>query len=162
MFIAVILGNCLAVVFALGGIAELWFRFSAGRPDSAESFMHDVLASALYFVVSAVLLLLVQIATFLEKLYIERKEGIVGVKSEKSAPATPFKKKEQKPASASGEYFRADPMPEPAPEPVPVPKQEAAPAVVEAAAPTEKKEEEKTEEKEPVKTEPSLNFFRID
>lgn len=162
MFIAVILGNCLAVVFAFGGIAELWFRFSAGRPDSAEAFMHDVLASALYFVVSGVLLLLVQIATFLEKLYIERKEGIVGVKSEKSAPATPFKKKEQKPASASGEFFRADPMLEPAPEPVPVPTQEAAPAVVEAAAPTEKKEEEKTEEKEPVKTEPSLNFFRID
>lgn len=162
MFIAVILANCLAAVFAFGGIAELWFRFSAGRPDSAEAFMHNVLASALYFVVSAVLLLLVQIAGFLENLYLERKEAATGVKSEKSAPASPFKKKEQKPASASGEFFRAEPMPEPAPEPVPAAKQEAAPAVVEAAAPTEKKEEEKTEEKEPVKTEPSLNFFRID
>lgn len=162
MFIAVILGNCLAAIFAFGGIATLWFRFSAGRPASAEAFMSCVMHSACYFAVAAVILLLVQIATFLEKLYIERKEGTLGVKSEKSAPATPFKKKEQKPTSASGEFFRADPMPEPAPEPVPAAKQEAAPAVVEAAAPTEKKEEEKTEEKEPVKTEPSLNFFRID
>lgn len=164
MFIAVILGNCLAVVFAFGGIAELWFRFSAGRPDSAEAFMHDVLASALYFVVSGVLLLLVQIATFLEKLYIERKEGIVGVKSEKSAPATPFKKKEQKPASASGEFFRAEPVVVPVPEPAPAPQPEAAEAVSESAMKEEKQEgeEQKPEEKAPVKSESSLNFFRID
>ena len=164
MFIAVILGNCLAAGLVFGGIAELWFRFNSVRPDSAEAFMHNVMSSAVYLAIAAIILLLVQIATFLEKLYLERKESATGVKTEKSAPSAPFKKKEQKPASASGEFFRAEPVVVPVPEPAPAPQPEAAESVSESAMKEEKQEGEvqKPEEKAPVKSESSLNFFRID
>ena len=154
MFVAVIFAHLLAVLFSFCGVVLLCAQFGGPRPESAAAFVSALVVSCTPLAIACVIELLVQIAVMFEKLLLH-KQGILGKpeSAEKSA-FVPVIKKAAEPASASGQFFRANPVPEPPPvEPL---EQEPTPEV------EQKPDETPQETPVPEKKEPTLSFFRVD
>lgn len=159
MFATVIAARLLAVLFTFCGVVQLCAQLSGPRPESAGAFAEALLNSCWPLAVAGAIELLVQIACMLEKMLLQRAEAAEKATAERKGPLKPVvKKSAEPPASASGQFFRSNPMPEPpvAPTPKPEPRTEA------PAAAAEKPKTEQKEEPKPEKKDSGLSFFRVD
>ena len=158
MFFVVILGHLLAVLFGFCGVVSLGSLLSGPTFDSAGAFTMALAVASWPLAVAGIIELLVQIACMMEKQMLPGLVGSTGAVPEKSAPFKPIIKKQQaEPASASGQFFRANPVPEP---PAVPPLEEPKPAADETQKNEPVKQEE--EKKEPEKPASGLSFFRVD
>lgn len=87
MFIAVILGYVLVSVFALCGVFNCVNYCFSGAPGDAGTFLNGLTTAALPLLYAAVLLLLIQIATQLERLGIQNELSLL----RNATPSTPAK-----------------------------------------------------------------------
>ncbi len=159
MFVVVIVAHLLAVLFSFCGVVMLAGVLSGPTFNSAAAFTLTLAAAAWPLAVAAVIELLVQIACMLEKLLLNKQPGADAPDHAHKSPFKPVIKKQVEPSSASGRFFRSNPVPEPPPveplaEPAPVAEPKPAPAPPQATPDPEKKE--------PEKKEPALSFFRVD
>ncbi|MBQ4594004.1 MAG: hypothetical protein IJA81_05195 [Akkermansia sp.] len=158
MFFVVILGHLLAVLFGFCGVVSLGSLLSGPTFDSAGAFTMALAVASWPLAVAGIIELLVQIACMMEKQMLPGVFGTTGAAPEKSAPFKPVIKKQQaEPASASGQFFRSNPVPE---SPVVPPLEEPKPSADEAKKNEPVKQEE--EKKEPEKPASCLSFFRVD
>lgn len=158
MFFVVILGHLLAVLFGFCGVVSLGSLLSGPTFDSAGAFTMALAVASWPLAVAGIIELLVQIACMMEKQMLPGVFGTTGAAPEKSAPFKPVIKKQQaEPASASGQFFRSNPVPE---SPVVPPLEEPKPSADEAKKNEPVKQEE--EKKEPEKPASGLSFFRVD
>lgn len=155
MFVAVIFAHLLAVLFSFCGVVLLCAQFGGPRPESAAAFVSALVVSCTPLAIAGVIELLVQIAVMLEKLILH-KEGNGG-KAESTAKSAfvPVSKKAAEPVSASGQFFRSNPVPEP-PAVEPLPEETSSP--VEEQKPADSPQVTP----KPEKKEPTLSFFRVD
>ena len=163
MFVAVIAGNLLAVLFAFCGIVSVAGYVLGDKATSSVAFAQGLAISASPLAVAGIIYLLVQIACLLEKLHMRAADAaFVPSALPKIASAVEKQKQPQAPASESGRFFKADsPLPPPPP---------STPAAAESFA-KQKKDSDTTsliptpvaaEVAPPKKPAHSLNFFRVD
>lgn len=163
MFVAVIVGNLLAVLFAFCGIVNVCSYIVGDKAASAASFAFGLAVSSWPLAVAGMIYLLVQIACLLEKLCLQRTDAAyAAVAPAKCASSEPDKAKKPKaPAEASAQFFKAEPLPPPPPPVTPLPAPANPPTsnsdtkslIPTPAAP------EPPRQKKPAD---SLNFFRVD
>ncbi len=159
MFIVVIASHLLAVLFGFCGVVMLGSVLSGPTFNSAGEFTSALSLAALPLAVAGIIELLVQIACMMEKQLLSGAIGAAGAAPEKPAPFKPVIKKQQaEPASASGQFFRSNPVPEP---PAVPPLEEPKPTAADPKK-VEPVKQEKEEKKEPEKPASGLSFFRVD
>ncbi len=139
MFLAIILGYAMATIFALCGLFNSIAYCAGETPSDAYLFLTGLASAATPLVYSAVLLLLIQIATQLERLAIQTEISLLkGHSSAKAASPKPSKNKahgtvyipkssEHHTQEETPHYFRT-PEPTPQQESEDTDKQEPAPA----------------------------------
>lgn len=129
MFIAVILGYVLVAVFALCGVVSCADYCLERTPGDAGQFLAGLVTAAMPLLYAAALMLLIQIATLLERLSIQSEISMI----KSAAPKTTGKTKKQRehgtvyvPKSATHreeapqQYFVAHETPAPRQEPEPI------------------------------------------
>lgn len=129
MFVAVIVANVIAALFAFLGVGQIICYLSADeRPASATQFLFGLSNASWPLAVAVAIYLLVQIATWLEKLYFAGKNDSAAAKL---ADATPHHipvartgKKENTENSETPVFFKAEPVPAAKPVPAPLPDDE--------------------------------------
>lgn len=157
MFVVVIVSHLLAVLFGFCGVVMLGSVLSGPTFDSAGAFTLALACAAWPLALAGIIELLLQIACMLEKLVMQKGGVAEGTTPAKPTPLKPVVKKPAEPASASGQFFRSNPVPEP---PVVPPLEEPKTAADEAKKNEPVKQEE--EKKEPEKPASGLSFFRVD
>lgn len=159
MFYVVIIGHLLAVLFGFCGVVSLGSLLSGSTFDSAGAFTMALANASWPLAVAGIIELLIQIACMVEKLMLPGAVGAVGPAPEKATPFKPVIKKQQvEPASASGQFFRSNPVPE---SPVVPPLDEQKPIAAEAEK-HEPVKQDNEEKKTPEKLGSGLSFFRVD
>lgn len=165
MFVAVIVGNLLAVLFAFCGIVCVGGYVCGDKAASSAAFAQGLAESAWPLGVAGSIYLLVQIACLLEKLHLQRAEiSFVPTPLPKKASPVENTKNKQEPVSESGRFFKADsPLPPPSPPPAPTPETQTKQnkdSDTTSLIPTPVAAEKETAP--PKKPAHSLNFFRVD
>lgn len=157
MFATVIVAHLLAVLFTFCGVVQLCVQLGGPRPESAGEFVGSLLLSCWPLAVAVLIELLVQIACMLEKLLLQKSDSADTSVAERKTPFKPVTKKQGDAASASGQYFRANPLPQPPTPPTPPTPPSPAPVAEE-----KKQTTDAPAEQQPQKKESSLSFFRVD
>lgn len=164
MFVAVIVGNVISALFAFCGLVLIGTYLCGERPQSAEAFVSQIALNASPLAIAAVIYLLVQIAIWLEKIYMQRSGQLPGSESSirPMVPKRVASKSEQQAApSDSGMFFRANAAPTHLDDEDDDDDVLTAPAVSKAQ-PAEESAPEADEKKTPEPPRSDLNFFRID
>lgn len=159
MFATVIVAHLLAVLFTFCGVVQLCVQLGGPRPESAGEFVGSLLLSCWPLAVAVLIELLVQIACMLEKMLLQKADPAEKAVAERKMPFKPVTKKQSEPASASGQFFRANPVP-------PTPPAPTTPVVSKPEPPVEPVKKEEVKEtpaaEKPQKKESSLSYFRVD
>jgi len=154
MFVVFIVARLVTVLFSFCGVVLLYGMLSGGaRFSSAAEFAMALAAACWPFAVAVLIELVLTIACQLEQMRMSKSSGLTDKHDSQNAPLKPVIRKQPEPASAAGQFFRANPQVEPI---APVAKtSDDAPKEEMPPPPQDKKPE-------PVKKESELSFFRID
>lgn len=140
MFVAVILGNVVAALFAFLGVGQVICYLSAeARPAGAAAFMFGLSVAAWPLAVAVVIYLLVQVACWLEKLYFAGSTDssapkVTGEALSRVPAAARHSKKEEEESPEAPVFFKATAPPPPPPATVAPPIYEEEMDVKSAAA----------------------------
>ncbi len=164
MFIAVIVGNLLAVLFAFCGIVSVGGYVLGDKAASSAAFAQGLAISAWPLGVAGTIYLLVQIACLLEKQYMQRAESAcASAVLPKKVSAAEKSKPAQQPATESGRFFRTDsPLPPSPPPPSARAQEDSAQQIKHSDTTSLIPTPVAAEPAAPKKPAHSLNFFRVD